>query len=70
MFDSSPVVISAVRSSRAGNNTERRIRGIPKRDGLVNLSKFMDRFKVFFFFLVVRVFLQRELFGVNDGSLG
>lgn len=51
VFGSSPVVIGVVGSSRAGNITERRIRGIPKRDGLVNWSKFMVRFKGYFLWL-------------------
>lgn len=54
MFGSSLMVIGDVGSGRAGNNTERRIRSIPKRDGLVNWSKFMVKFKGFFF-VVVRV---------------
>lgn len=40
--------MGVVGGSRAGNNTERRIREIPKRGRLVNCSKFMVRFKGFF----------------------
>lgn len=60
-------VMDVVGGSRAGNNTERRIREIPKRGRLVNCSKFMVRFKGFF--VVGRALLQGQMLEVNDGSL-
>lgn len=40
MFGTSPIAIGGVGHCRAGHETERRIRGIPKMDWLVNWSKF------------------------------
>lgn len=45
VFGSSLIVMAVVGRSRAGSNTEKRIRGIAKRGRLVNWTKFMVRFK-------------------------